>query len=193
MRTYFIDETPRLLAGDKFKHQSRSFGNDVQNSMRTLRYIAHAAHILKQFFFRDIFRTREYHPGYVTKSKRSHQYIPYPSGVMFARNNGYPARANGRNPIPDRVLHAWQLFKLRQYRTVVIDTIGCFGPPVVFAFFNEVQLISPHGTVLCRPDPVVDRIINHSLRVAVAVGPYRGMRTFLADELIILGNASIVV
>jgi hypothetical protein len=64
---------------------------------------------------------------------------------------------------------------------------------VVAAALDDVHLVAPLRPVLAGVEGAADGIDGQSLLVAMAVAPDLGQRARLADERIVLGNASVIV
>src|SRR5690606_25356695 len=131
--------------------------------------------------------------GYVHKGERAGKKVALPLGKLVSRVEQQAASGDRWGPVVDRLLQAFFFGQVGDDGAAIINAVGNDWPPVILAFFDDVDLVASPRAVLGGVDDVVGLVVYHALHVSVAKRPDASLGSRGIDKGIVLGNASVIM
>jgi hypothetical protein len=89
------------------------------------------------------------------------------------------------------LFHTGERFIVGDGGSTVVDSISDFGPSVIYPRANDIDFISPSGSVFGFPNSSCFGMDGYALGVAMTIGINGGFGSFGIDKGIVGGNATV--
>src|SRR5689334_8169022 len=174
---------------DPIQHAVTAVSQDIERSTLIDAHVADASELIAEKMLlgeNAVVAERQLHHHLAAKCTDPH------FRLRWTGRDAQRAGSNrNRHPVADREHRAWGFAVHRDGTSRIVDTISCDRPAVVPAALDEVELVAPLRPMLVGPELARRRVINESLRIAMAVAPDLRSRARHVAERIILRNRSI--